>query len=71
VFHAVHHPHRLSTQLFAAVETVYRRGRGELQDIADAAIAYVTEPEGSDQVEHYWWQLKDAVGSYLKAHADG
>jgi hypothetical protein len=57
--------------LRAAVEVAYRAGRNRGSDIIDAAIAYVTEPDGSDQVEHYWWQLKDAVGTYVKAHADG
>lgn len=55
----------------AAVESAYRAGQLNGSDIVDAAIAYVTEPDGSDQVEHYWYQLKDAVGAWLKRHADG
>ena len=53
-----------------AVDVAWRLGRGVYQDIAEAAIAYATEPEGSDQVEHYWWQLKGAVSAHLKADAD-
>jgi hypothetical protein len=38
-----------------------------MQDVVDTAVAYVTEPEGSDMVPQYWHELDDATKRYLAA----
>lgn len=38
-------------------------------DVETAAIAYVTEPEGSDRVPQYWHELQEAVRQHRRAEA--
>ena len=40
------------------------------QAVIDAAVAYVTEPEGSIDIPQYWAELQEAVSQY-QAMQDG
>ena len=50
----------------AEVERLTREN-ARLTDVVDTAVAYVTEPEGSDLVPQYWHELDDATRRYLSA----